>query len=88
MVQDVSRLVLVPPAQRLDGDTELFEGRHGLLDLNLHAAVRQHGRDVTVKEDFHPGRVSHNRVVRDRAEAPHPDPASVLVQVVHVRPGG
>lgn len=53
MAQDISRLSFVPPAHRFDGDADLLEGRQGLLNLDLHAAVGQHERQVAVKKNLH-----------------------------------
>ena len=53
MVEDVASLPVIPPLQVVGFDADLLERGLGLLDLNLGTAMRQHKRDVAVKEDLH-----------------------------------
>ena len=53
VVQDVSRLSFVPPAQELDFDSKLFERSAGLRDLNLQSTVSECKRHEVGEKDSH-----------------------------------
>src|SRR2546421_12943269 len=53
VLQHIAGLTVVPPAERLDGHPEFFEGCFSLLDLDLSATVSQHEWHMAVENYFH-----------------------------------
>ncbi len=52
-MDDVARLVFIPPPQPIDFQTGGFEPSLGLLDLNLKAAVGKEKGDWMIEKDLH-----------------------------------
>jgi len=57
IMNNITGLFVIPPAQRLNLEAEGLQRGLGALDLYLLSAVRERERNVAVKEDFHwPGK--------------------------------
>lgn len=57
MMENVPRLRLVPPPQRLNGYADFTQGSHGLFDLDLRPSVRETEGKLTIKKDLHDSKI-------------------------------